>query len=199
MLLLSATVHLIFLHILNSFVVDAADCEFMNGMTSNPISCQCGTSFCHLCRQLPIGTSGFTLTSVELQIAGRATITKSDTDNLCFEATAKVDDQVAIYIKDVGSSVGFPAYFDQKGCDCNGGCACMTDYPYLMDFDSTWGKKSSLQWWTRGTTGEKCMDIDVAKDGEKLLVMWFFNEDDGAGNQALKLTTSTVFKAKNTC
>ena len=121
------------------------------------------------------------------------------TTNVCFEATAKVDDQVAIYIKDAGSSVGFPAYFDQKGCACNGGCACMTDYPYLMDFDSTWGKSSSLQWWTRGTTGEKCMDIDVAKDGEKLLVMWFFNEDDGAGKQALKLTTSTVFKAKNTC
>ena len=121
------------------------------------------------------------------------------TTNVCFEATATVDDQVAIYIKDAGSSVGFPAYFDQKGCACNGGCACMTDYPYLMDFDSTWGKSSSLQWWTRGTTGEKCMDIDVAKDGEKLLVMWFFNEDDGAGKQALKLTTSTVFKAKNTC
>tara|TARA_B110000285_G_scaffold235611_1_gene318686 strand:- start:7927 stop:13395 length:5469 start_codon:yes stop_codon:yes gene_type:complete len=130
------------------------------------------------------------------------------TDNLCFTATQKVDDQVAIYIKDTGTPVGFPAYFDQKGCACNGGCACMTDYPFLMDFDSTWGKKDSLQWWYRGETGEKCMDIDVNKDGEKLLVMWFFQEDDGntarqvgepVGKQSLKLTTSTVFKAKNTC
>ena len=76
----------------------------------------------------------------------------------------------------------------------------MTDYPFLMDFDKDWGKTwNSLQWWYRGGTGEKCMDIDVEKGDTKLLVMWFFNEDDGAGNQALKLTTSTAFKAKNTC
>ena len=121
------------------------------------------------------------------------------TDDLCFEATDYVDDQVAIYIRDTGTSVGFPKYFDQKGCACNGGCACMTDYPFLMDFDKDWGKKSSLQWWYRGGTGEKCMDIDVAKGDTKLLVMWFFNEDDGAGNQGLQLDTSTAFKAKNTC
>jgi hypothetical protein len=121
------------------------------------------------------------------------------TDNLCFTATQKVDDQVAIYIKDIGPPVGFPKYFDQRGCACNGGCACMTDYPFLMDFDSTWGKKNSLQWWYRGGTGQKCMKIDVAKDSERLLVMWFFSEDEGAGKQGLKLDTSTAFKAQNTC
>jgi len=134
-----------------------------------------------------------------------------DTDELCFTASQKVDDQVAIYIREEGTPVGFPSYFDQTGCFCNGGCACMTDYPYLMDFDTTWGKKSSLQWWYRGGTGQKCLDLGKIvglKDSEKLLVMWFFSEDDGnaarlvgepVGKQSLKLTTSTAFKAKNTC
>jgi len=115
-----------------------------------------------------------------------------DMMDLCFTNAEAVDDQVAIYTRpaDFDGSGFFPNYFNTAGCGCNGGCACQTDYPHLMNYDDTWGTKNSLQWSVSGGIGQKCMSIDAKKDDKITLVMWYFNEDDSAGNQALKLASS---------
>lgn len=121
---------------------------------------------------------------------------------LCFTAT-DVDDQVALYLKPIGTGIGFPAYFDKSGCGCHagGGCACMTDYPFLMDYDALWGKANSAQWsWWYGRTGKRCMlPLDIRPNKKMLLVMWFFNEDEYSNMGGVKLSTTNNFRTGYTC
>jgi len=127
----------------------------------------------------------------------------------CFDVTG-VDDQVAIYWHRTSGTpnppitVGMPEYFSKSGCGCKGkgagGCACMTDYPYLMDYDSksvgsgfgtgNWGNtKYQIGNWKKGQTGRKC-EKSFWPGSVYRITIWYFNEDKGAGSQKLKISAN---------
>lgn len=112
----------------------------------------------------------------------------SDVGEVCFKAEDIVgDDSVAIYIKQIGTPVSFD-------CNCQfRGVGCST----FLGVDHNCA--SSLQWEShhRSVICDRPIfqpswgDERFAKKGDKLLlVMWFFNEDDGADRQVLNLTMS---------
>ena len=143
----------------------------------------------------------------------------SKNGDACFDVEG-VDDQVAIYWHRTDSYrwdkpviVSFPEYFSSSGCDCRGasgtGCACMTDYPYLMDFDHRkieavdwraklynrfsdgyWGdNKYRIGNWKKGQSGKKC-EKSFSPGGTYRITIWYFNEDKGAGTQKLKISAN---------
>jgi len=143
----------------------------------------------------------------------------SKNGDACFDVEG-VDDQVAIYWHRTDSyrmdkpvTVSFPEYFSSSDCDCRGasgtGCACMTDYPYLMDFDHRkieavdwraklynrfsdgyWGdNKYRIGNWKKGQSGKKC-EKSFWPGGTYRITIWYFNEDKGRGSQKLKISAN---------
>jgi hypothetical protein len=151
-------------------------------------------------------------------------------NNLCLNVKS-VDDQVAIYwhrtdrdSSDFDKSehpeipVGFPEYFSSSDCDCHGetfsGCACRTDYPYLMNFGHkkinldmfgqrqlAWGNRFSYGYWgdtkyrignwKKGQSGEKC-ENSMWPGSTYRVTIWYFNEDRGRASQTLDISANDI-------